>query len=113
MKRGEIWQVNLDPTIGAEIQKSRPAVIFNDDSIGILPLKVIVPVTDWKPQYGAASWMVKLEPDAANNLSKPSSVDCFQVRSISKVRFLYKLGSVSSSKMIEIETALKSVLKIF
>ena len=49
MKRGEIWQVNLDPTIGAEIQKSRPAVIVSDDSIGILPLKVIVPVTGWKP----------------------------------------------------------------
>lgn len=112
MKRGEIWQVNLDPTIGAEIQKSRPAVIVNDDSIGILPLKVIVPVTDWKPQYGAASWMVKLEPDAVNNLSKPSAADCFQVRSVSKLRLLRKIGDVSSTKMTEIETALKSVLKI-
>lgn len=50
MKRGEIWQVNLDPTIGAEIQKLRPAIIVNDDSIGILPLRVIIPITDWKPQ---------------------------------------------------------------
>lgn len=112
MKRGEIWLVNLDPTIGAEIQKSRPAIIVNDDSIGILPLRVIVPVTDWKPQYGAASWMVKLEPDAANNLSKPSAADCFQVRSVSKVRFLRKIGDVSPAIMIEIEMALKSVLKI-
>jgi len=48
MRRGEIWLINLDPTVGAEIRKTRPAVIVNDDAIGILPLKVIVPVTDWK-----------------------------------------------------------------
>lgn len=43
MQRGEVWLINLDPTIGAEIMKTRPAVIVNDDSIGILPLRVIVP----------------------------------------------------------------------
>ncbi len=46
MKQGEIWQINLDPTIGAEIQKVRPAVIVNDNSLGKLPLKIIVPITD-------------------------------------------------------------------
>jgi len=45
MRRGEVWLINLDPTVGAEIQKTRPAVIVNDDAIGILPLKVIVPIT--------------------------------------------------------------------
>ena len=48
MLRGEIWLLNLDPTVGAEIQKTRPGIIVSDNSIGILPLKVIVPVTDWK-----------------------------------------------------------------
>jgi len=48
MRRGEIWLINLDPTVGAEIRKTRPAVIVNDDAVGILPLKVIVPITDWK-----------------------------------------------------------------
>ena len=46
MRRGEIWLINLDPTVGAEIRKTRPAVIVNDDAIGILPLKIIAPVTD-------------------------------------------------------------------
>ncbi len=45
MKQGEIWEINLSPTVGAEIKKKRPAVIINDDAIGILPLKVIVPIT--------------------------------------------------------------------
>jgi PemK-like, MazF-like toxin of type II toxin-antitoxin system len=48
MRRGEIWTINLSPTLGAEMQKTRPAVIVNDDEVGILPLKVIVPITDWK-----------------------------------------------------------------
>ncbi len=43
MKRGEIWLINLDPTIGAEIRKTRPAVIVNRDGLGVLPLRVIVP----------------------------------------------------------------------
>lgn len=56
--------------------------------------------------------MVKLEPDVVNNLSKPSAADCFQVRSVSKLRLLRKIGDVSSAKLIEIEMALKSVLNI-
>ena len=39
MRRGEVWLINLDPTIGAEIKKTRPAVIVNDDAVGILPRK--------------------------------------------------------------------------
>ena len=46
MRRGEVWLINLDPTIGAEIRKTRPVVIVNYDAIGILPLKVSVPITE-------------------------------------------------------------------
>jgi mRNA interferase MazF len=46
MRRGEVWLINLDPTVGAEIRKTRPAVIVNDDAIGALPLRVIVPLTE-------------------------------------------------------------------
>ena len=62
MRRGEVWLVNLDPTIGAEIKKTRPAAIVNDDAVGILPLKVIVPITEWRDRYTIAPWMVRLEP---------------------------------------------------
>ena len=58
MKQGEIWEINLSPTIGAEIKKKRPAVIVNDNSIGILPLRVIVPLTEWKDAFHCAIWMV-------------------------------------------------------
>ncbi len=112
MLRGEVWFINLDPTIGAEIRKTRPAVIVNDDAVGILPLKVIVPITDWKERYAVAPWMVKLEPDSQNGLSKDSVADTFQVRSISHQRFSHKIGVLSSDKVAEIEVALAAVLKI-
>ncbi len=50
-KRGEIWLVNLDPTVGAEIQKTRPAIVISSDYIGKLPLKLMVPITDWKDSF--------------------------------------------------------------
>lgn len=112
MKRSEIWLINLDPTIGAEIKKTRPAVIVSDDALGILPLKVIVPITDWKENYAAADWMVKIVPDTKNNLSKESSADCFQVRSVSQIRMVKKIGELSFKLMAELEDALSIVLKI-
>ncbi|WP_439482804.1 type II toxin-antitoxin system PemK/MazF family toxin [Cyclobacterium plantarum] len=66
MKQGEIGLLNLDPTVGAEIKKTRPAIIVNDDTLGKLPLKIIVPVTDWKDRYQIAPWMIKLIPDSEN-----------------------------------------------
>ena len=77
-----------------------------------MPLRVIVPITDWKPRYGAAPWMVKLEPDATNNLAKTSSADCFQIRSVSHIRFVKKIGEVHFQKMEDIAEALAVVLKI-
>ena len=112
MKQGEIWLINLDPTIGSEIRKTRPAIIVNDNRIGKLPLKIIVPLTDWKNRYDVAPWMVRIDPNNKNNLRKSSSADCFQVRSISELRFVKKWGTIDNDKLEEIKTALAIVLTI-
>ena len=90
MKQGEIWLIDLDPTRGAEIQKTRPAIIVNDNALGKLPLKVIVPITDWKDHYTVDPWMVKIIPTTRNGISKDSAADCFQVRSLSQDKFVKK-----------------------
>lgn len=112
MRRGELWLINLDPTIGAEIKKIRPAVIVNDDAIGLLPLRVIVPLTDWKPHYSAASWMVRIEPEKTNGLSKVSAADTFQIRSVAQQRFVKQIGQLTTIQMQEIAKALGIVLVI-
>ena len=112
MKQGEIWLINLDPTVGAEIKKTRPAIIVNDNALGQLPLRIIVPVTDWKNKYEMAPWMTKLEPDQDNGLTKVSSADSFQIRSVSKERFVKKIGTISETIMEEIRIGLAKVLSI-
>jgi len=112
MRRGEIWLINLDPTIGAEIKKTRPAVIVNDDEVGRLPLRIIVPITDWKDRYELAPWMVKVEPDAANKLQKTSAADAFQVRSVAVERFVKEIGKVSDDALEAVTRALAIVLSI-
>ena len=95
MKQGEIWLVNLDPTIGSEMKKTRPCLILNNNTVGKLPLKVIAPITDLKEHYRTIPWMVVLEPTTENGLQKPSAVDLFQVRSLSEKRLVHKLGTVN------------------
>ncbi len=112
MLRGEVWLLNLNPTVGAEIRKTRPAIIVNDDEIGALPLKIVVPVTDWKERYEEVVWMTKIEPNAENGLMKDSAADAFQVRSVSQERFVRKLGKISNEQLGEISEALAIVLKI-
>ena len=112
MKQGEIWLINLDPSVGSEMRKTRPAVIVNDDNLGKLPLKVIVLITDWKDRYQIAVWMVQIHPDIMNGLSKISSIDCFQMRSVSEKRFVKKLGEINSIQRNQIKEALAKVLTI-
>ena len=112
MKQGEIWLINLDPAIGAEIKKTRPAVIVNDNVLGRLPLKIIIPITEWKEKYEIAPWMVKIKPDKENNLKKSSAADCFQIRSVSQERFVKQIGEVSNIYMNEIRLGLTKVLSI-
>jgi mRNA interferase MazF len=110
MKQGEIWLINLNPAIGAEMQKTRPALIINDNALGKLPLKVIVPITDWKDRYTVAPWMVKIEPNTENGLIKNSSIDCFQIRSVSMERLIEHLGNVTIEELVKVQEGIIKVI---
>lgn len=112
MHRGEIWLINLDPTIGAEIKKSRPAVIINVDEVGVLPLRIIVPITSWKDRYSQAPWLIQIKPSKQNGLDKTSAVDTFQIRSLSIERFIRVIGRVDDEKMLAILDGVKVVVGV-
>jgi mRNA interferase MazF len=112
MKRGEVWEVNLDPTIGAEIKKTRPCVIVSRDALARLPLKIIVPITEWNDSFEQARWHVPIEVTPENGLLKKSSADTFQVRSISDRRLVKKLGILSEQVMDKIGIGLALSLAI-
>ena len=112
MTCGEIWMIDLNPTRGDEIQKIRPAVIVNDDLVGTLALKIIVPVTDWKGHYAKVDWMARLEPNRENGLLKTSAADAFQIRSVSQTRFVRRLGNVSEADFLAIKKAIAFVFDL-
>ncbi|WP_028090753.1 type II toxin-antitoxin system PemK/MazF family toxin [Dolichospermum circinale] len=110
-KRGEIWLVNFDPTVGAEIKKVRPAVVISSDSVGKLPIKLIAPITDWKTYFSSNFWHVKIEPNSINRLNKYSAIDTLQLRGVDLQRFIRKLGSISEITMLEIIASIATVIE--
>ncbi len=110
-KRGEIWHVTLDPTLGAEMKKSRPVVVISSDALGKLPLRLVAPVTTWKDTFENNVWHVKLQANRTTGLTKQSAVDALQARSVSLVRFERRLGRVSAEELDEIIAALIIVVE--
>lgn len=109
--RGEVWLVNFDPTLGAEIKKVRPAIVISSDAVGRLPIKLIAPVTDWKPYFAKNLWHVRILPNADNGLSKPSAIDALQLRGVDLQRFIRRLGRISDETLAEIAIAITTVIE--
>lgn len=106
LNRGEVWLIDFDPTLGADIRKIRPAVIVSQDSIGRLPLRIVVPITDWKTSYDHYPWFVKIAASTINGLSKDSGADAFQIKSLAEQRFVRKLGELTPDEMDAIANAI-------
>jgi mRNA interferase MazF len=111
-RRGEVWDINLDPTKGQEIQKIRPAVVISSDAVGKLRIKLIVPITDWKPAFAENIWHVHLQPSPANGLIKESAADALQTRSVAYERFCRKRGRLTQTEIEEIVQALAAVVEL-
>lgn len=111
VSRGEIWSVNLDPTVGAEIRKTRPVVVVSSEAVGALPIKLVAPLTEWKDYLAQNVWHVKVVPDSVNGLTKISAVDALQLRGVDTQRFVQKLGSVSPPVMRAIVLAIAAVIE--
>ncbi len=97
-KRGEIWEVNFHPAVGAEIQKVRPAIVMNVPQVGRLPLVIVVPITEWQELFTRRSWFVRLGASQQNGLTKESGADAFQVKSVSEIRLLLQIGRATTEE---------------
>ena len=112
MKAGEIYWVNLDPTIGNEIKKRRPVVVLNGGHDKHLKLAIVVPVTAWSSYWEKNPFFVSLEPNTKNGLTKKSVVDCFQIRAVSHNRFVEKIGEISNDEIDLIKRSITLILDI-
>ena len=112
MKTGDLYQVNLDPTLGDEIKKTRPVVVLNPGHEKNLRLAIVVPVTAWKARWESNPFFLTIDPKSHHGLRKKSAVDCFQMRALSHRRFIEKLGVLSEDEMAHIKTSIALILDI-
>ena len=104
-KRGEIYLVNFDPTIGAEIKKTRPAlVIQNDIANRYSPITIVAAISS---QFDESLYPTEIfiQPPEGG-LSIPSVVLLNQIRSIDKRRLVRRLGVLAPTTMERVNQAI-------
>ena len=100
MKRGEVYWVAFDPTVGEEIRKTRPAVIVSRDSANrLLNRLVMVPLSSKTERVTPGEAMLVVRGSKQKAL--PS-----QIRTVSKVRVLGYFGELTRDDMKKLEAAL-------
>jgi mRNA interferase MazF len=104
IKRGEVFLVNFDPTVGAEIHKTRPAVVLsNDINNAHSPIISISPITSNVTKV--YSFEVEI-PALTAGLKTRSKIMVNQTRAVDKTRLIKKMGVLPSSIMLAIDRAL-------
>ncbi len=99
-KRGEIWRVALDPTVGSEMSSdkggrgdTRPTLVLSLPAIGERTVRLCAPITDYSPTRDEDRfWRVEVGDNETSGLSKLSCVDVSQTRVLDTSRFLRKDG---------------------
>ena len=113
-KQGEIYRIHFNPTKGAEIRKTRQALVLSSDVAGVLPVRLVVPITGWNASYKGKFWLVAVMPTVRNGLSKKSAIDVMQTRavSVSPERFAGKLGEVEVGVLEQVKAAMCLVIDL-
>lgn len=93
--RGEVWLVELDPTKGQEMQKTRPAAVIHSTALDNQALRIIVPITTWRPKHAKWPFMVFLQRSDRNGLTSDSGANTMQVRCVDIQRLVEKRGTLS------------------
>jgi mRNA interferase MazF len=103
INRFDIYLVKLNPTIGSEIQKTRPCIIISPKEMNVLNTLIIAPMTSKGFDF---IFRPKINFDGKNGL-----VLLDQIRTVDKSRFVKKIGVVDVEKSKEISSILVEIFK--
>ncbi len=94
IKRFDVYLINLDPTIGSEIQKTRPCLVISPDEMNhFIKTVIVAPMTSKGTTYPTRV--------ACRFQGKPGQVVLDQVRTVDKTRFIKKLGRIDKRTQME------------
>lgn len=109
MKQGEIWFTDLNPIKGTEQAGKRPVVIISGNLLNQhLNVVIAAPLTTKIKRYKGNP---VLKPTKTNGLMEESEILVFHIRSISKERFIQKLGDIEKDQLAMIIKTLQDILK--
>lgn len=101
MKRGEVWWVEFDPSIGSEIRKTRPAVIVSNDAANRnLARVVVVPLTSSTGRQYPGEALVSVDGQSSKAMAD-------QIMAADKARLKGQLGTVNKADMQAVEDAIR------
>jgi mRNA interferase MazF len=104
-RRGEIYLVNFDPTIGAEIRKTRPAIVLqNDIANRHSPITIVAAITSQFEDLYPTEVLIKA-PEGGVSVDSVALLN--QIRSIDKHRLAKRLGIVKPETMVLVERAMQ------
>ena len=108
IQRGEIWTVNLNPTLGHEQSGIRPGLVVSVDPFNDCPaeLVVVLPITTRDRRI---PFHVRVEP-SESGLREISFIKCEDVRSVAKERLSKRLGSISRGTLDAVEDRLRILM---
>jgi mRNA interferase MazF len=111
-RRGEVYLVSLDPTVGAEIRKTRPAVVIqNDIANEVSPTTIVAAITS-KIRYEDDPATVMVE-GREGGLHHRSVILLGQVRTVDRKRLIHRMGVLKSETMARVDRALAVSLGLF
>lgn len=109
MKKGDLFEVYLDPVIGSEQGGRRPVVIISGNLANAnLNTVIICPLTSKLKNYHGN---LIVFPNKVNGLSKKSEIMTIHIRSVSKERLKNKLGNLTTSEMDKVVVSLQKIIK--
>jgi len=105
-RRGEVWWVEVDPTRGSEIQKTRPCIVVTTDVVNVRRRTVvIVPLSS----------STRASPPlliAVQSVGRPAVAVLDQIRAVAKERLQGRLGAIPKDEFEAIEDGLREALEL-